>query len=137
MRFFDHLPAELEGREFRVIAPSDGGYWPFLELALYDMVLNPYIDVLARLEFDKILVRVYLEPESFALNNGDKLDLSGADGEILTPDGSPSGQTVLIGHLNLRLNSRSDGETVGSLYMWLSDESRHLKEEGPDQHVIQ
>ncbi len=117
------LPAELEGREFRVIVP-EGGYKPFLEEVLeHGHPRTRSLRVLVRHETSTFFVHVSLSELKADINWKSSLEQNSliieTMGQLLDIDSRPVVDMHVKIFLEIDLRIDQDGATGGSLRMWL------------------
>ena len=112
--FRDSLPAELEGKDFRVIDPG-GGYRTNLETAL--RMWDGFFDLTIVHEFTEMSVRVFPRAQLNWPVTEDVITFQPMVGVLLDQDQQPTLHEVEVFYLELDLDVSREGLTVGSLRM--------------------
>ena len=112
-QFSDSLPAQLEGKDFRVIN-HQGGYRDAVETAL--RFWEGYFDLTVVNEFTEMKVRVFPRAQ-LTLPLGDEVTFPPMDGMLLDSDAFSTGMHVEVYYLILDFDIEREAKTVGSLRM--------------------
>jgi hypothetical protein len=115
-KFVTSLSEEADGKDFRVIAEA-GGYSEAVTFIVEQLRHSPYaeLDVHAQRDYEKIYLKVYITRDTVS-PHGNEFRFDGAIGELMDPDGRPTGNLYVV-NLSIDPRSAQSGQTVGVLRM--------------------